>query len=185
MADGDGAVSDFDIADRAFARAQTVEEIAHMVVGNLQPLRVAGERLIQQLLVTGRDHFAIHENPLAAFADKKDAIFAEIAFLASAAFDNSFRIRGIRKLRVGANDLGAVGVGVGHLEMCMAIVLVVCLGRRGALGFHGHRAVAVHSQTPLSDVVVVGAPVGHLAAGVLVPPTELIVTARVGVLSLF
>src|SRR5207247_11324212 len=78
MADGDGAVSDFDIADRAFARAQTVEEIAHMVVGNLQPLRVAGERLIQQLLVTGRDHFVIHENPLAAFAAKKNAIFAEI-----------------------------------------------------------------------------------------------------------
>ena len=39
----------------------------------------------------------------------------------------------------------------------------------------GDRAAAVHVQGPLGDVEVVGAPVGHLAAGVLVPPAELVV----------
>ena len=35
----------------------------------------------------------------------------------------------------------------------------------------------VHPQAPLGDVVVMGAPVGHLAAGVLVPPAELVVAS--------
>ena len=33
------------------------------------------------------------------------------------------------------------------------------------------------TQAPLGDVVVMGTPVGHLAAGILVPPAELVVAA--------
>ena len=71
------------------------------------------------------------------------------------------------------------------------VVLVVerrpaVLERHGVLrleAFDADRTLvgAVLLDGPLGDIDVVGAPVGHLAAGVFVPPAELVVRARVAV----
>ena len=44
------------------------------------------------------------------------------------------------------------------------------------------RSAVVHAEAPLGDVVVMGAPVGHLAAGVFVPPAELVMAAFLDVI---
>src|SRR5262249_35072504 len=93
------------------------------------------------------DLLAAHEN-VAAFADELDTILAA----------------------AGADQLGAIGVGVGHLEIRVAVEAVGLLGRRRGRGLDRNRAALVHAQAPLSNIVVVGAPVGHLAAGVFIPP---------------
>ena len=46
------------------------------------------------------------------------------------------------------------------------------------------RARVLHADGPLADVDVVGAPVGHLAAGVLVPPAEVAVAAMLAIVDL-
>ena len=61
----------------------------------------------------------------------------------------------------------------------MAVVAVAALVGLGRLeDLDGDGAAAVLVQGPLGDVEVVGTPVGHLAAGVLVPPAELVVAVR-------
>ncbi len=54
------------------------------------------------------------------------------------------------------------------------IVSVRNLGKL-ALTVDRHRARVLHPHRPLSDVNMMGAPVGHLPAGVLVPKTESVV----------
>src|SRR5207249_1535002 len=76
---------------------------------------------------------------------------------------------------------GVLGVGVGDREVRVGVVAVGLVDRLGALGVDADRAAAVHAEAPLGDVVVVGAPVGHLAAGILVPPAELVVAALLDV----
>ena len=77
------------------------------------------------------------------------------------------------------DDLGAVVVGVLDLEARVAVVAVAALVGLGRLEhFHRDGAAAVLVQGPLRDVQVVRAPVGHLAAGVVVPPAELVVAVR-------
>ena len=61
--------------------------------------------------------------------------------------------------------------------MRVAVVAVGLLRGLDAGGRDVHRAGSVHAQAPLGDVVVVGAPVGQLAAAVFVPPSELIMTS--------
>ena len=89
-----------------------------------------------------------------------------------------------RKLPIAANQLDAIGVGVGHLEGRMAVVAVGLLGRGRAFGLDRDRAAAVGTEAPLGDVVVMGAPVGHLAAGVFVPPAEFVMAALLDVIDL-
>src|SRR4029077_4747446 len=70
-----------------------------------------------------------------------------------------------------------VAVDVSYIETRMAVVRPVVRCRRGAVAGDGDGAAVVHAECPLGDVVVVGTPVGHLAAGVFVPPAELIMAA--------
>src|SRR5262249_25606165 len=69
---------------------------------------------------------------------------------------------------------GAVAVGVGDLEGGMAVVAVGPIRRGSAGAAHADGAGLIHAESPLRDVVVMGAPVGHLAAGGLVPPGDLV-----------
>src|SRR5262249_39984652 len=78
----------------------------------------------------------------------------------------------------GADQLRPAGVGVGDLELGVRVVAVGFLRRFLALRLHGDGAGLVHAEAPLGDVVVVGAPVGHLAPGGFIPPAELVVAAR-------
>src|SRR6516164_1741535 len=94
------------------------------------------------------------------------------------------RVEGIRKLGVRADELRAGLIGVGNLELGMAIVAVLFLGRFLAGGLDRNGTASVHTQAPLGDVIVVGAPVGHLAAGVIVPPAEVVEAALRVVLDL-
>src|SRR5262249_35148971 len=82
------------------------------------------------------------------------------------------------------DHLGAVGVGVRHLEGRMAVVAVRLLGRRLAGCLDGDGPVAVHAERPLGDVEVVSAPIGHLAATVLVPPAVLVMATLRNVVDL-
>src|SRR5207247_2778970 len=75
----------------------------------------------------------------------------------------------------GADDLHAVGVGEDGLEVGMAVVLTFYPGRWRAAALDLDRAAVIHVEGPLGDVVVVDAPVGHLAAGIRIPPAELVV----------
>ena len=61
--------------------------------------------------------------------------------------------------------------------MGVAVVAIRLVGGVTPLAVTRHGAGAVHAQAPLGDVVVMGAPVGHLAAGVFVPPAELVMAA--------
>src|SRR5205814_810342 len=73
--------------------------------------------------------------------------------------------------------IGAVVVGVGHLEGRMAVVAVGAIGGGGAGADDRAGAALIHAEGPLRDVVVVSAPVGHLAAGIFIPPAELVMAA--------
>src|SRR5262249_12135747 len=64
----------------------------------------------------------------------------------------------------------------------MAVVAVGLLRRRLPLGLHGDRSTAVGAAAPLGDVVVMRAPVGQLAAGIVVPPAEFIMAALLDVI---
>src|SRR5947199_235124 len=47
--------------------------------------------------------------------------------------------------------------------------------------FNIERAGIVHAHSPLRDVDMVSAPVGHLAAGVFIPPAEFVMRPRFGI----
>src|SRR5439155_22155739 len=106
--------------------------------------RVLVQRLVDQLLVAGADPPAADEDPPAVLADEAHAVLAG----------------------AGAQQFGAGRVGVLHHELGVDVVAGGPL-LRDADGLGGDRAAVPHAQAPLGDVVVVGAPVGHLAAGVL------------------
>ena len=63
----------------------------------------------------------------------------------------------------------------------MRVAVVAVVAHRGGVAGADDlvRPARVHAQRPLRDVVVVRAPVGHLAAGELVPPAELVVAVGV------
>ena len=76
--------------------------------------------------------------------------------------------------------LDVVGERGLHEELGRRVVAVVDRGMAvlvvdGELPLHdldGGRAGILHADGPLADVDVVGAPVGELAAGILVPPAR-------------
>ena len=82
----------------------------------------------------------------------------------------------------GGDQPGAVGVGVGDGEVwdgscsCSA-----CPTASPPTAVTATGPVSSMPEAPLGDVVVVRAPVGHLAAGVLVPPAELVMAALLDV----
>src|SRR5262249_39540885 len=80
--------------------------------------------------------------------------------------------------------VGPVAVGVGRLEVRVAVEAVGVGRRRVAPPLHRDRPGFIHAQGPLGDVVVVGAPVGHLAAGILIPPAEIVVATLPAVFGL-
>src|SRR5206468_10841258 len=119
--------------------------------------------LVEQGLVAGLDLAAADEEPLATLPVELNAILAA----------------------AGADDLHPVGIGEDHLEVGMAVVSVVPLRWRRAAALDVDRTAVVHVEGPLGNIIVMGAPVSHLAAGVRIPPAELIVAVRVDLLRLF
>src|SRR5205085_715228 len=116
---------------------------------------------VDQALLAGADRAAADEDPAAVFALEADAVFA-----------------GVGAAQAGAGGaVGAVVISKGDGEGRVAVVRPGSLGRGGAGALDEVGAGAVHPQRPLRDVVVVRAPVGHLAAGVFVPPAEVVMAA--------
>ena len=154
------SVADLDVADRPVAGPDAFEEVGHVVVvrprgraGVVEPGGVVGQRLVDELLVAGLDPAPADEDP-ALVADEAVAVLA----------------------LGGGDQPGPVGVLIGDGEVVVAVVVVdEVLGQLRADGRGGDRAGVVLAEAPLGDVVVVRAPVGQLAAGVLVPPAELVV----------
>src|SRR5262249_45760992 len=73
--------------------------------------------------------------------------------------------------------VGAVAVGIGDLEIAMAIEAVALAQRRFTPAVDRDRTAVVHAHGPLRDVVVMGAPVGHLPSGMVLPPAEVVMAA--------
>src|SRR5262249_7475847 len=131
--------------------------------------------LIDQFPVAGRDGSPVDEDPLAVLTDKQDTVVMALPASAISAGEwTLFRIWCTRQLRVATHELGPVGIGVGRLATWMAVVAVRLRRRCCAGRLDGDGTIAVHAETPMGDVVVVSAPVGHLAAGIFVEPAELI-----------
>ena len=63
VADRDRAVADLDVADRSLAALDAVHEVAHVIVGYVETMGVLGQRLLQQLGITGLDPLAVDEDP--------------------------------------------------------------------------------------------------------------------------
>src|SRR5262249_5291179 len=113
-------------------------------------------------LVAGSNPVAADEDP-APFAGELDAV------LAPGSADHAGAVAVLR--RVGR-------VGVGDVEAGEAVEAVrLFMGRRTRGRLDLHRAGTIGAETPLGDVVVVRAPVGDLAARVLVPPAKLSMAA--------
>src|SRR5438105_2887346 len=71
-----------------------------------------------------------------------------------------------------ARQFGAVSVLISDFEVARVIVAQRACFNRVAHGLNRDRAAFIHAQGPLRDVIVVGAPVSHFAAGISLPPTE-------------
>src|SRR5437870_6533935 len=171
VANADRAMPDLDVADRPFAAADAVEEVAHVIVRDVEPRGATGQRFQQDKVVAGANVAAVHEHPardvrLALLFDRLPG--EQDAVLAAAH----------------ADDLRAVGIAVGDLEVAWMVIAVGPLLRLVAHRFDLDRPALVHAQAPLGNVVVMSAPVRHLAARVCLPPAELIVDALLDVILL-
>ena len=125
-----------------------------MVIRDVEPDRLPLQRFLEVIGLAGFDPLSAHEDP-ALVADEAVAVLAV----------------------TGGDQVDAIGVGVGDSEVRVAIVAVGLVRGLGAGGRDVHRARPVHTEGPLGDVVVVGAPVGELAAAILVPPSKFVMTS--------
>src|SRR6266849_574795 len=146
-------VADGHVADWSLPTPQGIAPVAHVIVGHVEPRSILGERLFQQFLLLGPDVAAVHEDPAPLLSYKEDAIVAPAH----------------------ADELGPVGIFIGDLEVTRVIVAVRRLGRQITHGLDRDWSRLIHTQSPLGNVVMMGAPVGQLAARVLLPPTEFVV----------
>src|SRR5260370_12190673 len=76
-----------------------------------------------------------------------------------------------------AGEFGAVRVLISDFEVARVIIAQRSRFDRVPHGVNRNLPLPVHTKGPFSDVVVLGTPVRHLAARVILPPTELIVDA--------
>ncbi len=111
--------------------------------------RILGQRVVEQALVARLDLPAAHENPALVTLES-----------------------GAVLTLVGAQHSDAARVNVFDVEFRVGVVAIVAGVRSSAGCLDPERTGAIHPQAPVCDVVVMGAPVGQLAAGVLQPPAK-------------
>ena len=149
---------------------------------------VRSQLLRENLRVAGDDHAAVDEDG-AVLAEHHDAVLVaadavEFDLVTFHLLGERLAVGAVEFLHGGAatvhgDGLGSVRVGVLHLEGGVAVVAIAGVERLGGFEYLDvGRAVAVHAEAPLRDVDVVRAPVGHLAATVIVPPAEFVVAVR-------
>src|SRR5579875_820677 len=135
--------------DGLFASPNAVYKVLHMIVGDIKPYGVGWQGVGEQFGVAGLDAAARYKHR-AVFALKSHPIFA--------------LVRGVKN--------GAIGIGRVDIELGEGIVAVYSNDRPSAKALYLDGAGMVGAKPPLSDVVVVGTPVGHHATGVVQPPAE-------------
>src|SRR5262249_49479555 len=141
VAYGHGPMPHFDVADGPLARADAVDKVRHVIIRCVEPYGVLWQRILEKLGVASLDPLAIDEDP-ASIADEPVAVFAVAA----------------------RDQMGAVGVTVGYREVRVDVVAVGFVRWLAAGCGHSDRSRAVLPKAPLSDVVVVRAPIGELSA---------------------
>ena len=155
-----GAVADLHVADRQRARAHAVEEIAHVVRALVEPHGVGRERGGEQVLVAGLEARAVDPDPAVG------ALEADAVALAVLVHDPAEDVVVGRRADF---ERDAVGVGVVHLVVAVGVVAA----GDGFLEPAGLDAVGrEQADGPIGDVVVVRTPVGHRAAGILIPKAK-------------
>ena len=79
MGHSDGTVADFHVADRVFAAAHRLEEIAHVIAALVELDGAFRQWILQQFVVAGLDRPTGHEDP-AVRPDELHAIRRLLAF---------------------------------------------------------------------------------------------------------
>jgi len=149
-------------ANRIFTRFNAVDEIAHVVVAEIDAFGVLGKFLREKLPVACLDDASRDPDPTVG------AVELDAVLLAVGVFDAAVPLAG-RGALAGMDD--TVGVGICHF---------VLAGRGETAGDHVNELLAldtdgtgtVHLQRPEYDIVVVCPPVGHRAAGIFPPVAE-------------
>ena len=165
MAHRGGTVPGLDIADRQFPGARAFDEIPHVVLALVESDRVGWQGGLQQFRAAGPDLVAADPDP-AVGALKADAVGLPLRV----------GMRPVDGVVLGGVDLqaDAVGISVVHLVFGEGVVAAGNgLGEVLRLDLGGGE----QADGPIGDVVVVSAPVGHGAAGIFIPETEISVAA--------
>src|SRR5438552_2232881 len=162
MGHANGTVPDFHGADRVFAAAHRLKEIAHVIAALVELDGAFRQGRMQQFLVVGLDRAAGHEDP-AVRADELHAIRRLLAFADHVAICHGALIHDghgytVAVLAVDA-ELGGCGESTGNHFF-----------ERLPVDFDG--AAPFGAVAPLGDVVVVSAPIGHLTTAEGIPPAE-------------
>ncbi len=161
MASADAAVLTFDVGDRFAAGADTVEEVAHVVDDRIELAHPLGTIKIVEVV----------NLPVRSWQRIAGQIFDRLALDRSAIDKDPSRIAGEHDAVatvVSDRHRDAVGVLVGHAKIDGNVVAVHDVGVfRLAIDLDGQAV-----DGPLRDVEMMGSPIGHLSAGVFVPPAE-------------
>src|SRR5262249_39739100 len=157
-------VPDFGLTDRRLASADAFEEIAHVIVADIQALGTRRQLLLEKFGLAGLDFLAVDEDPALAAFEPHALAFVGLLDLS---YRSAVEILGGDRP---ARERDAIGVGV--------FDLIPGRGRvppRDRLlqyfSLDGYRARAFGSVGPLGDVIMMRAPVSDRPAGVVVPET--------------
>ena len=160
MAHRRGAVPRLDIADRQLAGTHAVEEIPHVVIAEIEPGGILGQRGLEQRGIARLDLLPVDPDPAVG------ALEANAVALAGGIDGGAENTVVLRRLDV-EGDAVLVGVLDGIIGK-RGVAARDGLGQDLGLDLVGRD----QPDGPVGDVVVVGAPVGHGAAGILIPVAE-------------
>ena len=144
-------MTDFDISTTFASALDVLQEVAHVAGGSEKPFGIRAQRFADHLRITSLQR---------APADEDPAILA-------------FKVNAILAIRHAMNR-HAVGILKDYLKVPMAVVAILDALLLAFEGGDFDRAAVIHAECPLSHIIMVSAPVGHLAAGISVPPAELV-----------
>src|SRR5262249_32621131 len=155
------------------------DEVAHVLVRCRRHARqthgVSWQSLVEQCPLAGLNAAAAHPDPLVVLAFEQNAVVGHPLPAAGRFADRPVGGWPTTVDKPGAGSIArTVGVGVGNFKGWMAVEAIGAIRRRRAGARNTDGPTLVHSQRPLRDVVVMCTPVGHLAAGVFIPPAEVV-----------
>ena len=155
MADSRGTMPDLHVADRLLAALDAIQPVLVMIVAHIKLHRFVVQRLIENFFGLGFKFASADEDaPLFALERCSALEFSS----AAAAFHDR-----------------AVGIFESDVKFFRSFVEFLLVINCRALGFD--RTGIIGAESPLSDVHVMGPPIGHLASGVVPEKAEEIMHA--------